>query len=135
MPEAYLGPLFSAGGLRTWDCWLSPESILTVRHGPAHMLRLNAWQYLGFPADPTGPPPRRRNGDRIYRLSRLQAVEVRRRRLSHSEVLLILVDGTRDLYGILDHARTDDCRGKLSAWYPALYRERGFESVPVPTGS
>ena len=130
----YLGPFFSAYGIRTWDCWLSTESIVAFRHGLGRMLRLNSWQYLGFPSDPDDQPRFQHGRDRVYQITELQAIVVRRKRLSHNEVLLTLPNNVCHLYGIFNQLRTDEYRGKLFNLYPSLYRDEGFDSAPIPTG-
>lgn len=134
MERIYLGPLFSEGGCRTWDCWLSPRSIIAVRHKLWRRLRVTSWQYLGFPEDPHHPPLAHEPQDRVYLIEQLQAITVTHKTLSHNEMLFTLSDGKLDLYGIFDRKRTNEYRGKLSSCYPTIYQDVGFCSAPIPTG-
>ena len=132
MDSTYLGPFFSGGGCHTWDCWLSPQSIIAIRHKLWRMLRVTAWQHLGFPADPQHPPAEHHPQDRVYGIEQVQAVTVKHKALSHNEVLITLANGTVHVYGIFDRRRTDECREKLFLHYPHLYQDVGFGS-PIPT--
>jgi len=129
----YLAPLFSSGGFRTWDCWLSPESIVVVRHRLWRMLRLSSWQFLGFPEDPQQPSVTHHTRSRVYGIERVHAVTVRKKTLSHNEVLVLLQDGTTDLYGIFDRSRIDEYRARLFSTYPNIYNDTGFDTTPIPT--
>ena len=124
--ESYVGPLFSAYGLRTWDMWLTGGAMRLCRHSVVWTLRLSAWQYLGFPDDPpAAPEPTPR--DLWLREQEVQSVTVRHKAVTYNEVFVQGADGAVRLFGILDRSRTDEIRRKLGRAWPGRYREDGFE--------
>ncbi len=110
--DVFLGYLFSAYGLRTWDGWRTAGRILFLRHPLSRTVRLSAWQYLGFPPDPARPASATHR-DIEVRIEGVAAVSVRRPRMSYPELHLEKVDGTVLEFGIFDGNRVDEIRARL----------------------